>query len=329
MTESAYRVDTTSRLAQWRIETLSSCTYRKSDPFRIGLWNWFLTLEKNKQVVIKLFPEASSLTRDRPPVASFVIRIICATGRRRHILHPEVRDRQIKTSDDFVWAIETMFTGKFIIDVEFIDLKAAPPAGGGEPSSIWAEDQLPETAAGTALAALRQMLAGGINTDVTINTSDGGAAAHRAVLAARSPVFNSMFSHDLREKELAVIEIADMSSAACWAFLRYLYGGVPPAEFTAHRLSLLRAADKYDVSDLRQACEDSLCEDIDGDNVLERLQTAHLYRLPLLKGSCMRYLVNFGRICDLHEEFNAFLMTADRELIWEIFHDVLGAWKGH
>lgn len=39
----------------------------------------------------------------------------------------EVRDRQLKTSDDFVWAIDTMFTGKFTIDVEFLDLKAAPP----------------------------------------------------------------------------------------------------------------------------------------------------------------------------------------------------------
>lgn len=37
---SAYRVETTSRLAQWRIDNLASCTYRKSDPFRIGQWNW-------------------------------------------------------------------------------------------------------------------------------------------------------------------------------------------------------------------------------------------------------------------------------------------------
>jgi hypothetical protein len=39
--DSAYRVDTTPRLAQWRIDTLTS-TYRKSNPFRIGLWNWFV-----------------------------------------------------------------------------------------------------------------------------------------------------------------------------------------------------------------------------------------------------------------------------------------------
>ena len=41
MSDSAYKVETTSRLAQWRIENLASCTYRKSDPFKIGKWNWF------------------------------------------------------------------------------------------------------------------------------------------------------------------------------------------------------------------------------------------------------------------------------------------------
>lgn len=43
MTDSAYRVDTISRLAQWRIHNLSSSTYRKSDPFKMGLWNWYLS----------------------------------------------------------------------------------------------------------------------------------------------------------------------------------------------------------------------------------------------------------------------------------------------
>lgn len=201
--------------------------------------------------------------------------------------------------------------------------------GGGELCSVWSGDHRPEAAAETALSSLGRMLADAINTDVTINAGDGSVGAHRAILAARSPVFRSMFSHDLREKELSAVDIADMSAAACTAFLRYLYGGVPAAEFLAHRLPLLRAADKYDVGDLREACEESLAGDIAGDNVLERLQIAHLYGLPALKSSCMRYLVNFGRICDLQDDFNAFLLTADRELIGEIFQEVLVAWKGH
>lgn len=119
-----------------------------------------------------------------------------------------------------------------------------------------------------------------------------------------------------------------MSIEACQAFLSYIYGNIRNEEFLNHRLSLLRAADKYDISDLKEACHESLLEDIDSRNVLERLQNASLYQLPKLKSSCMRYLVKFGKIFDIRDDFNAFLQCADRELIAEILNEILSAWKG-
>lgn len=38
-----------------------------------------------------------------------------------------ITDKLLKNGDDFVWAIEVPLTGKFIIDVEFLDLKNASP----------------------------------------------------------------------------------------------------------------------------------------------------------------------------------------------------------
>lgn len=38
------RVEAAPRLAQWRVDVLPCYTYRKSEPFRIGLWNWFDSL---------------------------------------------------------------------------------------------------------------------------------------------------------------------------------------------------------------------------------------------------------------------------------------------
>ncbi|WOL19438.1 BTB/POZ domain-containing protein [Canna indica] len=328
MSERAYRVDTTPRLAQWRIETLSSCTYRKSDPFKIGLWNWYLAVEKNKQLYVKLYPEVSSLTREQPPIASFVIKIVSpASPNRKTLIHPGISDKQLKNSDDFVWATDTLLSGRLIIDVEFLDLKIAPPSGG-EPASIWTSYQIEKQSTTTVLNSLSWMLAEGIHTDITINAADGSIGAHRAVLATRSPVFRSMFSHNLREKELSTVNISDMSFDACQAFLNYIYGNFKQDEFLNHRIALLQAADKYDMSDLKEACHESLTEDIDTKNVLERLQVAHLHHLPKLKRSCMRYLVNFGKIYEICEDFNAFLLGADRELIAEIFQEVLGAWKG-
>ncbi|KAK1361756.1 hypothetical protein POM88_046230 [Heracleum sosnowskyi] len=104
--------------------------------------------------------------------------------------------------------------------------------------------------------------------------------AHRTIFAARSPVFRSMFSHDLEEKELSTVDISGMST------------------------------DEYDVSDLKEACHDSLLEDIDAKNVLGRLYNAFLYQLPKLKSGCMQYLVKFGKIYDLGDDLNTFLQSA-------------------
>ncbi|KAG0465025.1 hypothetical protein HPP92_019189 [Vanilla planifolia] len=327
MSDWAYRVETTPRLAQWRIETLSSCTYRKSDPFKIGLWNWHLTVEKNKQLFVKLYPEPSTLTKEQPPIATFIIKIVSSAPNRKTLIHPGVCEKLLKNNDDFVWAIETTFIGKFIIEVEFLDLKIVPQSGE-EPSSIWTGQVHRKHSLSIALNSLSRMLTDGIHSDITINASNGSIAAHRAVLATRSPVFRSMFSHDLREKELSTVNISDMSFEACRAFLNFVYGNFVVDEFLTHRLDLLRAADKYDVADLKEACHESLLEDITAKNVLERLQTAHLYRLQRLKSACLRYLVNFGKIYDVRDDFNVFLQDADRELITEIFHEVLAAWKG-
>ncbi|KAK8579044.1 hypothetical protein V6N13_142279 [Hibiscus sabdariffa] len=327
MSESVYRVETTARLAQWRIDNLASCTYRKSDPFKIGHWNWHLTVEKNRVLYVRLYPEISNLTRDNPPIASFIIRLVCSAGHRKAFTHPEIADKQLKNSDDFVWPIEVPFTGKFIIDVEFLDLKTASP-NGGEPRSIWAEGFTTKQSKETALACLGRMLTDGINTDILINVSDGSIGAHRAVLASRSPVFQSMFSHNLQEKELSIINISDMTIEVCQAFLRYIYGNIKHEEFRTHRLALLQAADKYDILDLKEACHESLMEDIDTKNVLERLQNANLYQLHKLKSSCMRYLVKFGKIYDIRDDLNAFLQCADRELIADVFNEVLNTWKG-
>ncbi|KAK1299951.1 BTB/POZ domain-containing protein [Acorus calamus] len=325
--DSAFRVETTARVAQWRIDGFNSSTYRKSHPFRIGIWNWYLTVEKNRVVYIRLYPDISSVTRDPAPIASFIIRVVSSAGERKTIVHPGISDKQLKNNTDFVWAVDSLLAGKFLIDVEFLDLKISSP-DGSEPSSIWSGSYINKCSITTALKSLHRMLSDGIHTDITIEASEGSIGAHRAVLAARSPVFRSMFSHDLKEKQLSTVNISDMSIEACQAFLNYMYGDVRVDDFITHRLALLRAADKYDVSDLKEACHESLLEDIDSKNVLERLQYATLYQLPMLKSTCMRYLVNFGKIYDIKDDFNAFMMCADRELIAEIFQEVLSAWKG-
>ncbi|GJY20503.1 hypothetical protein Tco_0393069 [Tanacetum coccineum] len=87
----------------------------------------YLVLEKNRKLVIKLYPELPKLARDFPPIASFNVRVVSLLGGRKTLLHPEVKDKQFKSGEPFVWALEVPLTGRFIVDVEFLDLKITSP----------------------------------------------------------------------------------------------------------------------------------------------------------------------------------------------------------
>jgi len=47
----------------------------------------------------------------------------------------------------------------------------------------------------------------------------------------------------------------------------------------------------------------------------------------LFLAACMQYLVEFGEIYDVQGGLTSFLQTADRDLIFEVFHEILDAWK--
>ena len=64
MTDGA-RVEAAPRLAQWRVDALPCYTYRKSLPFRIGLWNWSVPLAPSLPFHVSL------------PLCRFVQSVLC------------------------------------------------------------------------------------------------------------------------------------------------------------------------------------------------------------------------------------------------------------
>ncbi|XP_076886280.1 BTB/POZ domain-containing protein At1g21780-like [Bidens hawaiensis] len=232
--------------------------------------------------------------------------------------------RLLRTFEDFVWTIESNISGSFIIEIEFLDLQVHS-ANEHEISSVWPTDgMLKSSACEGSLRSLSRMFHESINTDVTINTCDGTLKAHKAILAVSSPVFHSMFLQNLKGNTSSIIDIQDMSLESCTVLVSYLYGTIKHEDFRMHRHALLGAANKYAVSRLKDICEESLLEDISTGNVLERLQEARLYQLDKLKKGCLTYLFGFGKIHDIKkDEVNEFFKSANRELILEMFQEVL------
>lgn len=73
--------------------------------------------------------------------------------------------------------------------------------------------------------------------------------AHKAILAARSPVFAAMFEHEMEEKKQNRVEITDMDPEVLKEMLKFIYTGKAP---TIEKLDadLLAAADKVSFSPL-------------------------------------------------------------------------------
>ena len=96
-------------------------------------------------------------------------------------------------------------------------------------------------------------------TDVTFDIRGQKCAAHKNILAMRSPVFAAMFHHPTKEMQSNQVEVKDIDPDVFQEVLRFIYTG--KTESTAMNKmapNLLAAADKYLLEDLKSRCETHL-----------------------------------------------------------------------
>ncbi|KAM0923658.1 hypothetical protein ACQ4PT_005393 [Festuca glaucescens] len=111
--------------------------------------------------------------------------------------------------------------------------------------------------------------------DVTFFVQDEAFPAHRAVLAARSPVFKAQLCGPMMEKEGSCITVEDMLPDVFGALLHFIYTYLLPPfndfdedgrkEIVRH---LLEAADRYAIERLKLICETVLCTCLDIETVV-------------------------------------------------------------
>lgn len=167
--------------------------------------------------------------------------------------------------------------------------------------NIISEVEIPPLALGNDLEWLLMFETEDLKTefsDVTINIATNEATspsvffAHKAILAARSPVFSKMFAHDLQERATNSVTLSDISPAAFKELLTYIYTGKVPHLQTLAR-SLLNAAEKYHLDRLKALCELQLSYDLEVENAAETLVLAHTYGADQLKKNALRFIVKY------------------------------------
>ncbi|CAN6288189.1 unnamed protein product [Urochloa humidicola] len=145
----------------------------------------------------------------------------------------------------------------------------------------------------------RDLLLGGKGADVTFLVLGETFAAHRCVLAARSPVFDTLLFGPMKEGNAteSCIRIDDILPQVFQSLLHFIYtDSLPETEGQSKEGStmmaqhLLEAADRFDLQRLKLICEERLCKHIDVSTVATTLALADQHHCQGLKKACFEFL---------------------------------------
>lgn len=158
------------------------------------------------------------------------------------------------------------------------------------------------------------LLESGQFSDVTIKCEGHSISCHKTILGARSPVFNAMFIHNMTENQSRTIDIIDLDVETVRDMLKYIYAG-RIENLNTRSPRLLEAADKYDLSELKEVCEDTLCSSLSVDSCFECLVLADLHKAVELKAAAVKFIVD--RSAEFVNQIDRFKAYPD--LIAELF----------
>ncbi|CAL4999798.1 unnamed protein product [Urochloa decumbens] len=140
-----------------------------------------------------------------------------------------------------------------------------------------------------------RLLDSAVGSDVSFIVDGQQFPAHRAVLAARSPVFEAELFGSMADATMPSITIHEIKPAAFKVMLRFMYTdsfpadnelGDSPTDMLQH---LLDVADRFALDRLKLICSLKLIENISVDTVGSILVCAETYNCPELKNKCLDF----------------------------------------
>ncbi|XP_028617693.1 TD and POZ domain-containing protein 2-like [Grammomys surdaster] len=138
---------------------------------------------------------------------------------------------------------------------------------------------------------LRELWEKSLFTDCCLLVAGHEFRAHKAILAARSPVFRAMFEHEMEESLMNQIEIHDLDPQVFKEMMDFIYTGKAP-HLHSHSMAscLLAAADEYGLEGLIVMCEDALCRNLSVENVSHTLILADIHSREELKAQVLDFI---------------------------------------
>ncbi|CAM8931478.1 unnamed protein product [Rhodiola kirilowii] len=185
-----------------------------------------------------------------------------------------------------------------------------------------------------------RLLESGKRTDVKFEVDGETFAAHKLVLAARSPVFRAQLFGPMRDQSLDCIHVDDMEAAVFKAMVHYIYWDSLPdmeeivglnSKLASILMSqhLLAAADRYGLERLKVLCEAKLCENVGINTVATTLALAEHHHCTQLKSVCMKFVTRPENLRDvMHIDGYDYLIQSCPSVLTEL-QDYFARFKEH
>jgi speckle-type POZ protein len=152
-------------------------------------------------------------------------------------------------------------------------------------------------------------------------------SAHLAVVASASPVIEAMFQGNrFKEGTTKTVRITDVSPEAFKHLLQFVYTGKIPtlSDSTETMEMLFFAADKYEIQDLKDICENKLARQVSKRNAIHLLIVAHLHSATKLQEAALRcidrnrqYIWGTTEWQDLLTKYPTLFYTASKKMALE------------
>ncbi|CAL1275377.1 unnamed protein product [Larinioides sclopetarius] len=139
--------------------------------------------------------------------------------------------------------------------------------------------------------AMKSLLEEGILSDVSLRAGSESFPVHKCILSAHSPVFKAMFTGDMKEKTSNCVEISDVNGDALRELLLYIYTDTVGDLEWPGATDLYRAADKYELLDLKRRCATFLKSNLSVRSVCTILVLADMHHDQELQKAAENFIM--------------------------------------
>ncbi|CAO2207337.1 unnamed protein product [Urochloa humidicola] len=139
-------------------------------------------------------------------------------------------------------------------------------------------------------------------SDVSFVVGGEAFPAHRAVLAARSPVFKAQLFGAMADAKMPSIALHDIAPTTFDAMLKFMYtDSMPEGDYEMGKgknsaiekfEDLLAAADRFALDRLKLVCAKKMWDSVSADTVADTLACAETYNCPELRTKCIGFLLD-------------------------------------